>query len=352
VRPPFAARRPSAQRVRALVLLFALALAACGNEAPAPESAPDDRVVVMLGFEGMAYVEAGAPTRKVAERLRHGTQSVFTTLRKADVMITQRKQADVDLARLEKEQVTVVDPATGSTRAATRLRHRVTALALVPKALADQGEMAIGLLHDAGGARAEAILADCTANGEAERAALGELWTVFDASRPSCTAAITREHDAIVAARKALKRPEKEIVPLELERAYVPAVVTLTKRHAVDGGMELEPPSPDQHVEAKVKVRVGAWAPSPSEAPQEGSNDPVYITRADKEREEEFERDEQELELARAARANGPNAGAPPPSSAPAGVAVPTYPYLQPNYAILYVAIGVVVLLLVGKRKR
>ncbi|MFT3768772.1 MAG: hypothetical protein QM820_25275 [Minicystis sp.] len=319
-------------RAAAALALMALAAAACDDESgPAPPPS-EERIVAKLSFDDFAYVDSAISTRKLLERVHRENESIFSTLRRADVMITARKLVDVDLAHLEKEPVTVVDLDTGITRNAIRVRHHFVALALVPRSLAAKREVLLGALHLPTPAHPDEVLAACTANGEREHAAVNELWTVFDARVDACQAALAREQAAIDAARKRLTSPDREIVSVEFERLLVPVVVRLVARQDPEGE-----PVEGEHVDGHVKTPSGLGAPGdgPGAEPK-----PAWVW-ADRARERDFEDTEDEKELQRLSR---PAAGGMGHQNAPRswGSAV----YMQPNFgflAIILIALAVLI---------
>jgi hypothetical protein len=438
--------RTTARGALAGAALGALAWLAAGcEEAPPPEEKPREaRVMVKLSFDETVYVDAATRPQKLAERLRHQTQSIFPALQKADITVAARKQSNIDVSSLSKDKVTVVDTATGITRSALRVRYHFVAAALAPKGLASKRVLDLGVLHDVNASRADAILKECTANGDRERGSLAEPWVVFDPSLPGCGAAMAREGAAVAAARKTLEHPTRELASIEFERSYLPVHVQLEAlRPSFDkpgndepagSGAPDEPPPPPGVAEAPpptVPDEPGAPAPAAPRAPgpaapaaapvlgpAQGFESPLLGGRKiaaapapifappgrgtrpaavapdqgargaaplapvslvterdlgaeapseDRDRgaapsqapgvdapveiDDDLLRDEKELfEGGRSAAAfNGvgdPAAGVPAPSGSH------TSPYLQPNFAIVYVAIAAVAALLVGKGRR
>ena len=349
---------PSPSRVCARIALHGLALAAlvtlagapsgCADE-PAPE--PDDHVAVKLSFDQITYVDAALAPRKVTERMRHEAQSIFPALRKAEALLLTNQQIEIETSQLKREPVTVVDPVTGVGRAAVRVHHHYVTLAQVPSALAARGELALGVLHAGEGGRTEAVLAECTANGEPERQAVAELWTVFDPSLPSCAAAMAREQAAITAARQKLAHPEREIVVAELERAYLPVTVHLRRREPAADAGDYALPARGEHVDdPRVRARAPLNVPGQAPAPGEQPAFMIVDRTAEKAAAEQFEHEqdsEDEIELRKQAHALGGDGVA-----APAPPTYGGYTYLQPNYALLYVAILAFIVLAVGKRRK
>jgi hypothetical protein len=316
--------------------LAAILSGGCDDEPASPEQQePEDRVIVKLSFDDYAYVDAASPTRKIIERVRRENDSIFSALHRADVMITAKKLVDVDLGHLEKDPVTVVDPATGITRAALRLRYHFVALALAPKALVAKGDMRIAALHTTNLSNVESILGDCTANGDRERAAAAEVWTVFDGRQERCRAAVIAEQAAIDAARKHLTQPAKEIVSAEFERMYVPVTVRLRER-----GQKGEEPAQGEHAEGHVKTPQGPWGAG--EGSGADGDQPAWRW-VDKAAERDFADAEDEKDLQRMARPLGAASGA---TGGPRSWS--TNSYLAPNFTLLYVVLGALVVFLVS----
>jgi hypothetical protein len=303
----------------------AIGLCACGDE---PEEADDDRVPVRISFDQEAYVDAATTNAKVIERVRRQNESVLYGLHTADVIITKRKLVEVDLGHLKREPVTVVDES-GITRAALRLRYHFVALADAPKEVAEKGMLRLGALHTVDPAQAEIVRAACTSNRADDRKA--DLWKVFDAGLPRCNAAIAREYDAIVEARKALAHPEAEIATREFERLYVPVAVWIVPRQRPDGGGGPDPP-----VGA---VRRGggndAWLPSIP-----GLD--IGIGEDDEQAARDLSKEDRPVYFGPTPRGDNVN------TALPSGAGR----YIAPNFAVVYFAIASIILLLLGGRKR
>ncbi len=332
--------------------LLALAPLACGAD-DAGEPA-DDRAVVKISFDETAYVDATLSTGRIVERVRHETESIFLALRKAELTLLTSRHVDLPLDRLEREPVTVVDPGTGETRSALRVRYHYAGLAQLPKGRRVSDRLGLGVLHTAEGPQASRVLAECTASGERQAAA--EPWTVFDASLPGCVQAMAREHAAIDAARKRLSHPEREIVPLELHRVTLPVVVRVRPWGTKEVAGDTPKPSasasagviPVVHDAPEEKLRSPAIPGAPGAAPGDGNVDPLAMWDT-RETEKDYEVDrEDEEELRRVSRGFSLGAGVPPPTAEYYG----SYTFLAPNYALLYVAIVAGLLLLFGQRRR
>jgi hypothetical protein len=275
------------QIFRLLVCLPALLLLACAEDEPVE---PDDRVTVKLTFDQVTYVDANISPRRLLERVKNQARSIFPALRKLDVMVLGNQEVVIEPVKLKRVPMTVVDvgPEGGSRpqptgtrpRSAQRVRFHYVTLALVPKALADRPALDLGVLHGSDGSRAETVLAECSANGERERQSVRELWMVFDASLPSCAEAMAREQAAIDDARKKLAHPDREIVPAELDRLYLPLPAHLKRRQQPgsghDGGDPLaqagsqESPGPQAGSQESARPQAGSQE---SARPQAGSQE-------------------------------------------------------------------------------
>jgi hypothetical protein len=396
-------------------MALSLLAGACKREAPKPEPEEKPRaphVLARLTFEEVVYVEAGASTWKLIEHVRSAKNSLLPALEKLDVTLPVRKANEIDLPHVKREPVSVVDPVTGTKRGALRLRYFFSAVALIPEPLAAAGFVELGLLHSVDRARAEPILSKCTAGGERERAPGADLGSFFDPTLPSCKEAIAEEASAIAVAGKRLDHPDKEIVPQEMTRSYMPVTLHFSVRHAeASGGAaapqpqaaarlpaaapppgQLPTPSPEAPAAAPEPLKrvalIGDYDPNPAApalpSPEPGPAAPAPYAPAaavpgapaapqDESaslaaqllayRDESQDLAEDEAELGQKDHAAAVAAGlAPPPlpvsdlppgEGAPSNAAIPhgAPAYLQPNFAILYVALGVGGLILVGKRR-
>src|SRR6185312_3821308 len=138
-----------------------------------------------------------------------------------------------------------------------------------------------------------------------------EPWTVFDASLPGCAQAMAREHAAVDAARKRLLHPDREIVPLELDRVTLPVVVRVRPWGTREGPGDAPKPSataaagvvPVVHDAPETKLRSPTVPGVPGASPGDGTVDPLAMWDT-KENEKDYETDrEDEAELRRASRA-------------------------------------------------
>lgn len=225
--------------------LFALLAApGCGDdsdtaapvEAPAVPSQAGD--LASITFEAVAYLEPSANNISVLDRVRHELTSAFSALQLRQITISQRRQVDIDLKRLSREPVSVVDPVTKSAHPALRVRYRFVGLAVLPKGTAARGDVLLGLLQRDDSMRAPEVIEACTAPEARSGAAVKQPWTIFNPALDACSIAIDVEQTKIDEARAGLEHPDREIVPIERERLYLPVVLHVRPRTSAGARVE------------------------------------------------------------------------------------------------------------------
>lgn len=226
-------RRPG---LAAVGLLALLAAPGCGgdSETEAPVDAPAAPVqsgeLASISFETVAYVEPSANNITVLDRIRHELTSAFSALQIRQITISQRRQVDVDLKRLSREPITVVDPVTRVARPAVRVRYRFVGLAFVPREMGLRGEALLGLLHRDDATHAPAVIEACTSPAARTGDAVKQPWRIFNPALDACWLAIDAEQTKIDEARAGLEHPDREIVPIEHDRTYLPVVLHVRLR--------------------------------------------------------------------------------------------------------------------------
>ncbi|MEP7122250.1 MAG: hypothetical protein ABJE95_15120 [Byssovorax sp.] len=253
-------------------LLALLAAPGCDDdpETQAPDDAPATATqsgdLASFTFEAIAYVEPSANNIAVLDRVRHELGSALTALQLRQITISQRRQVDVDLKRLSRESITVVDPVTHSARPAVRVRYRFVGLALVPKDLALHRDVLLGLLHRDDAVHFAEVIDACTAPPARTGSAVRQPWTIFNPALDACAAAIDAEQTKIDEARAGLEHPEREIVPIERDRIYLPVMMHVRLRTATgalaDGSA---------HPAASSAAAAASGGPAGSGAPAAGS---------------------------------------------------------------------------------
>jgi hypothetical protein len=235
-----AARRP-AWIAPFFLALLALGAASCGGDSDeepeqrgAPVTPPGD--LASLVFEVVAYVEPSASNITVIDRVREETQTALVALGRRHVTISHKRQVDVDLKRLAREPVTVVDAAAHTSKPAIRLRYRFLGVGFVPREAARRKEMLLGALQRDDPARAAEVLDKCVAPADRVGEVPQKPWRAFDPSLEPCSAAMEAEQQSIDEARKRLEHPDKEIVPAEYDRLYLPVRLRIHTRAAGGGG--------------------------------------------------------------------------------------------------------------------
>jgi hypothetical protein len=238
---PLSAAPPRLRLRRLLAAAGVVALLAapgCGTdsetEAPAekPVAVAPSGELATLSFEAVVYVEPSANHITVLDRVRHELRSAFSALQLRHITLSQKGQVDVDLKRLSREPVTVVDPVTKAVRPGVRVHYRFLGLALVPKELARSGDALLGLLHRDDAAHAAGVIETCTSPATRGSVAVKEPWRAFDPGLEPCARAIDAEQSKIDEARAGLEHPDREIVPIEQERLYLPVVLHVRRRGA------------------------------------------------------------------------------------------------------------------------
>jgi hypothetical protein len=370
--------RPRLRRALAAAGLVALVAAllpeaGCGGdsetealvERPAPV-APSGELAA-LSFEAVLYVEPSANHVTVLDRIRHELRSALSALQLRHILLSQKRQVDVDLKRLSREPITVVDPVTRVARPAVRVRYRFLGVAIVPKELARRGDALLGLLHRDDAGHAAAVIEACTSPATRGSDAVKEPWRAFDPALEPCARAIEAEQSQIDEARVGLEHPDREIVPIEQERLYLPVVLHVRSRAARSAAAGA---APEGSAHAAGSASQPGAAPSGSGTPASGSPrggdegplDPATVAAAHRDelllaklKEKEKNRgdeDDGEEDEALSRRALG---------GLPGGQSGPHAPFLgygssnaQPiNYALLWFAsIAVVVLLGTEIRRR
>ena len=275
----------------ALCLLVLPAVTGCdedthGDEGSAKPAQAMSGEVASFSFDAVVYVDTTLNNIAVIDRVRSVMRSGFSALQHRRITTSQKRQVDVDLKRLWREPVTVVDPVTKASHPAIRVRYRFVGVGLVPKELGQRGDALLGLLHSADAARAVEVVEAC--NDPAERAgdAVKQPWRAFDPGLESCGRAMEAEQIKIDTARAGLEHPEREIVPLEETRLYLPVLLRMRTRatrpvRPVSTPGEIErnpaaaapreaPPKPDELGTIPVEQPRAIAAPSPSSGRPQG----------------------------------------------------------------------------------
>jgi hypothetical protein len=353
-------------------LLALLAAPGCGDdsdpeapvEAPAVPAQAGD--LASITFEAVAYLEPSANNISVLDRVRHELTSAFSALQLRQITISQRRQVDVDLKRLSREPVSVVDPVTKSARPALRVRYRFVGLAIVPKGMALRSDVLLGLLQRDDSTRAPEVLEACTSPEARRGAAVKQPWTIWNPALDACSIAIDAEQTKIDEARAGLEHPDREIVPIERERLYLPVVLHVRLRTSSGAKVEGAASPAGSGSAAKAGPAAGIGAAAGSGAPSVGSSSVAIDIEAllaeqrearllaklkEAEKAVEDEDDDREVAAILARRGGG---------GLPGGQGGPGTPFLgygheaQPlNYALLWFAsIAVIALLGTEIRRR
>lgn len=233
---------------------------------PEPEPTydrPEPHKIVRATFTGEFYVDSDTTDFKIVERVRKETKSSLVALRKAKVVIASKGDlAGLDISRVTKEPITVIDPATSKRDPAIRVRFRYIDQAVVPASMVGRNIVQIPLLQREDDSLAAGILADCLPEGAPRvRDQMKTLVEQYDPTTTACKAAMAAEQQTIDAARLALINPTVEIVPAEMNRVYAPLAAAL---------VSLEPGASEKVAPSYEQVEPGSGAPTQPGGPSSG----------------------------------------------------------------------------------
>lgn len=326
----------TAARLRAFALLVVVLVtsAACDGEPEAPPPKTEvETEISMVSFEATAYFDTWANNARIIERIRREKESVVFALRRQQISVNTRKQVDVELKRVIREPVTVVDAADGARRPALRVRYWFVGFGGMPAEMLLRSDIPFALLHTDDAAKERALAACLVADADGK-----PIWRRFEPLRESCKQAIDEEQREITATREKLNAQEQEIIGLELDRLYVPISLHVTSRTArakpvttVDAGGEV-----DLQGAGALKQPPGNEPPS-NEPPSNADPSPAVGAVIERLR----EREQAEVE---AAAENGAYGLTPPSFVVPGGrtgegdgVEVPgAFIFREPNFLMLW----------------
>jgi hypothetical protein len=180
-----------------------------------------------LKFQGRVYVSSTASDYTIIAAVKKQTQSAFGALREANIGVNSRELSNVDSNTFVKRNVTVVD---GTTKTAMlEVTYTYTDNAVVPKTMSRRSAISLGLLNGYYQSQSSRILTECTSNDSHAREFQSSIWYVFNPSLSSCKSAMSKEQQAIDAARKTLSDPANEVVKIEANRLYIPMTARLSR---------------------------------------------------------------------------------------------------------------------------
>jgi hypothetical protein len=325
----------------ACALAGALVCAACGG---GEEDRPprDEGKPALISFELVAYLDANASHARVLERILREDASVTFALRRRGEVVARRKQVDVDVKRILREPVTLVDPDGGARKPMLRVRYWSVGLTQVPEARIAAGEAPFGALFTDDESKA-AALEPCLVNDASGK----PMWQRFAPEAEACRRLIEDEQRAVDALRARANASPREIVPLEQGRLCLPVTLHYSPQAKKVKPADSAPPSDasaPEHVE-------DASVPTPAgiEPPGSGNDEPRVATVADKERERALaETDEDETEETRKIRRPSFVVAGDKPKGEDYG---PLGPAHAPNFAFLWI-VGLVVVAIAGNEYR
>ncbi len=268
--------------IAAFCLLLLPAVTGCDedtqDEAGSAKFSPTiSKEVASFSFEAVVYVDPSASNVAVLDRVGYVIRSGLSALQHRSITLSQKRQVDIDLRRLTREPVTVVDPVTKAAHAAVRVRYHFVGFGVIPKELLQRGEALLGLLHSADAARAASVVEAC--NDPVARAgdAVKQPWRAFDPGLESCGRAMEAEQSRIDAARAGLLHLAREIVPIEEDRLYLPVLLRMRTRapkppRAAGTPSEVERTPAAVSAAPEGSAKVGGAASKPSGPPRADSD--------------------------------------------------------------------------------
>jgi hypothetical protein len=217
------------------LVLASSSLAACTSESS--DDATDESELTSLTarqrtlkFGGVVYVDPAASDSTIISTIRKQTQSAFGALREADIGVNSRELKDVDPTTFVKTNLTVVDTANPAApqRQVLRVAYTFTDSAVVPIPIASRSAISLGLLSPNYQAQTQRVFEECTSRDQHAREFRdGSLWYVFNPALSSCKTAMTKEQQAVDAARAQLGDSRTKISKVEVDRLYIPANMAL-----------------------------------------------------------------------------------------------------------------------------
>lgn len=337
-------RRPSALG-RATALACALLAAACGGGAEDDRPPRDEGKPALISFELIAYLDANASDSRVLERILREDASVTSALRRRGEIVARRKQVDVDVKRIIREPVTLVDPDGGARKPILRVRYWSVGLTEVPAARIAAGDAPFGALHTDDESKAPA-LAPCLVSDRSGK----PMWQRFAPEAEACKRLIEDEQRAVDALRARANVSPREVVPLEQARLYLPVTLHYSpqvkaKAPPADAAPLSDASAPEHVEDAAVPTPAGIDPPGSGSS----SDEPRVATVADKERERaQAEADEDEAEETRKIRRPTFIVPGEKPKADSMG---PMGPARAPNFAFLWI-VAIVVLGIAGNEYR
>ena len=221
----------------ALLLMTLAAGVGCGStdEGTTPATGDEDDLTSVtareraLSFDGYVYVATNATDSSILAAVKRQNKSAFGALRNFEISANNRELAEVDAKSFVKETVDVVDPSnpTAAKKQLLRVRYRYTDRALVPIAMSKRSAVSMAVLAGDYQSQSKRILKECTENTSHDQEFESAIWYVFNPSLSDCQDAITAEQQPIDQARAKLANPDKEIVPAEAARLYIPITAKL-----------------------------------------------------------------------------------------------------------------------------
>jgi hypothetical protein len=223
----------------ALLLASLATTIGCGSAGDASGTTPqtgdeDDLTSVTareraLSFDGYVYLATGTSDSSILSAVKRQNKSAFGALRNAEISANNRELAEIDVKSFVKETVDVVDPSNPNApkKQLLRVKYRYTDRALVPLAMSKRSAVSLAVLAGDYQSQSKRILQECTENTSHDQEFESAIWYVFNPTLSDCKDAMAKEQQTIDAARAKLADPDKQIVPAEAARLYIPVTMKL-----------------------------------------------------------------------------------------------------------------------------
>ena len=214
-----------------LLALAASPLACVSEIAPLAEVDALESVTALsrdLEFEAQVFVPVGSSDGVIKSSIDAQNQTAFGTLIHNEIAVNTKELKAAPPASWVKEEVDVVDTATGrNTGKQLRVRYKYVDKAVMPKRFARRTTFSLALLNKTFVADAK-LRPLCTANDEHSRSY--PLWYELDTTMSSCADAIRAEVEAVRAAGAKLGSRVKRVSKVEVERVYQPITIKMGPR--------------------------------------------------------------------------------------------------------------------------
>jgi len=182
-----------------------------------------------MALEGFVYVPVAASEDAIASAVAAQMRVLFGAARSANVGLAERYPI-INRSSFRADTVTVVDTARpgAPTRQLKRVRYTYRSRAVVPRSLESASTVPTVTLFPTGYAsRAREIITKCQRE-DTQNLTAATIWYHFNPTLADCAQVVEAEQKAILADRRALTKPDREVTEREVARLYLPVVMRFT----------------------------------------------------------------------------------------------------------------------------